>query len=149
MAEQKTKPTAVSVESFLNKVADVQQRADSFQLLELMKDITGEKPRMWGPTMVGFGTYHYVYATGHEGDCFRTGFSPRKGSFSLYVSCGLHQFARLLKKLGKHKAGKGCLYVKRLADIDLKVLRELIEANLKALDALCKANALKAKAKKK
>jgi hypothetical protein len=148
MAEQKTKPTAVSVEGFLNKVADAQQREDSFHLLKLMKDITGVEPKMWGPTMVGFGDYHYVYASGHEGDCFLTGFSPRKDSLSLYVTCDSAKFAPLMKKLGKYKAGKACLYVKRLSDIDLDVLRELIEINLKAMNAKWKPASKKTPKKK-
>src|SRR5947209_17997934 len=126
MAELKTKATEVSVDSFLNGVADAQRRADAFTLVKIMKDITGMPPRMWGPTMVGFGEYHYVYASGHEGDTFLTGFSPRKGALALYFMAGLQErFAAQLQKLGKAKASKGCLYVKKLADVDLDGLREL------------------------
>lgn len=131
MAELKTKPTAVSVESFLDKVADAQQREDSFKVLAMMKEITGLKPKMWGPSIIGFGEYHYKYASGHEGDCCLTGFSPRKGSLSLYIMPGFERYTHLLKRLGKHKTGKSCLYVKRLADIDVAVLREMIETGLR------------------
>ncbi|MBI2808308.1 MAG: DUF1801 domain-containing protein [Planctomycetes bacterium] len=127
MAEQKTKPTGVSVESFLNQVANAQERADAFTVLAMMKDVTGMEPRMWGPSIVGFGEYHYKYASGHEGDCCLIGFSPRKGQMSLYITPGFEKFKTYLKKLGKHKTGKVCLYIKKLADVDLAVLREMIE----------------------
>ena len=127
MAEQKIKPTKVSVASFLKKVADPQQRADSMTILKLMKDATGLEPTMWGPSMIGFGTYHYKYASGHEGDCFLMGFSPRKGQMSLYFMPGLHRFQDYLKKLGKYTTGKSCLYIKKLADVDVNVLNEMIE----------------------
>src|SRR5262245_62290611 len=105
MAEPKTKPTEAGVDSFLNGVADVQRRADAFRVLEIMKEITGQPPRMWGPTMVGFGEYHYVYASGHEGDTFLTGFAPRKDALALYFTAGLQErFAAELAKLGKAKA---------------------------------------------
>ncbi len=131
MAEPKTKPTEASVEAVLNGVADEQQRADAFRILEIMKEITGKPPKMWGPTMVGFGEYHYVYASGHEGDTFLTGFSLRKGSLALYFTAGLQErFADLLSKLGKVKTSKGCLYIKKLADVDLNVLQEMIRANV-------------------
>ena len=127
MAETKTKPTDVSVDSFLYGVANAQQREDSFKILVLMKEITGLAPRMWGPSMVGFGEYHYKYDSGHEGDCFQMGFSPRKGKMSLYFTSELARFATQLKKLGKHKTGKSCLYINKLADVDETVLREMIE----------------------
>jgi hypothetical protein len=129
MAEQKTKKTDASVDDFLNKVADEQQRADAFKILAMMKEITSLEPRMWGPSMVGFGDYHYKYASGHEGDCFLIGFSPRKGKMSLYFMPGIERFAAQLKKLGKHKTGKGCLYINKLADVDEAVLREMITKN--------------------
>lgn len=139
MAEQKTKPTEVSVNAFLNGVADAQQRADAFQLVGVMKEVTGQPPKMWGPTMVGFGQYHYVYASGHEGDAFLTGFSPRKGALTVYFYAGLDQrFAAQLRKLGKFKASKGCLYIKKLADVDLAVLRDMIRDNVAYLTALSK-----------
>ncbi|WP_373651661.1 DUF1801 domain-containing protein [Schlesneria sp. DSM 10557] len=129
MSEQKTRPTEEDVTAFIAAVPEAQKREDSYRLLELMQQITGESPRMWGPSMIGFGEYHYRYPTGHEGDTFVVGFSPRKTAFSLYLSCDLEtEFGPLLQSLGKFKQGKGCLYVKRLADIDLGVLRELIES---------------------
>jgi hypothetical protein len=128
--EQKIKPTAVSVTSFLKKVADPQQREDSFAILKMMKEVTGLKPRMWGASMIGFGNYHYQYPSGHEGSCFITGFSPRKGQFSLYFVPGCGRFPDLLKKLGKHKTGVSCLYIKKLADVDTAVLRKLIQAGV-------------------
>ncbi|MSQ96133.1 MAG: DUF1801 domain-containing protein [Gemmataceae bacterium] len=131
MAELKTKKTTASVEAFLNGLADEQQREDSFRVLKLMKEITGHQPKMWGPSIIGFGDYHYKYASGHEGDCCLTGFSPRKGNLSLYIMPGFERYTHLLKKLGKHKTGKSCLCVKRLADIDLAVLREMIETGFR------------------
>jgi hypothetical protein len=130
MAEQKTKPTAVSVEDFLNKVADEKVRDDCFALVKLMKKITGSAPKMWGPTIVGFGQYHYKYESGHEGYACLTGFSPRKPAITLYVMAGFPGQEALLKKLGKHKAGKGCLYVKKLEDVDVGVLENLIEKSV-------------------
>ena len=128
MYEQKTKPTDQSVNAYLEAVPDAQKRADSFVLLRMMQEIMGEPPRMWGPSMIGFGEYHYKYASGHQGDCFVAGFSPRKGAISLYFTCDIEgEFAEPLKSLGEFKTGKGCLYVKRLADIDLAVLRSMIE----------------------
>ena len=131
MAETKTKPTAVSVDSFLNAVADAQQREDALKIAALMKKITGKPAKMWGPSIVGFGEYHYVYESGREGDACLTGFSPRKGALVLYFMAGLEErFAALLEKLGKVKTSKGCLYIKKLADVDLGVLREMIEINV-------------------
>ena len=127
MAEQKTKPTKVSVDGFLNKLADAGQREDAFTILKMMRKITGLEPKMWGPSIVGFGEYHYKYESGHEGDCALIGFSPRKGQMSLYFLPGLVRFEKYLEKLGKHKTGKACLYIKKLADVDLDVLREMME----------------------
>ena len=139
MAELKTKPTAVSVDAFLNAVPDEQKRADAFTILEMMSDITGEAPKMWGPSIVGFGQYHYVYDSGHEGDCCLAGFSPRKDALTIYFNAGLQErFASELKKLGKAKASKGCLYIKKLADVDLDVLRAMIRANIEQLPNLSK-----------
>lgn len=130
MAEQKTRPTKVSVDSFIKKVPDPQKREDSKKLVALMKRITKEEPTMWGPTMIGFGNCHYKYASGHEGDCFLTGFSPRTAAISLYVTWNVKQFPELMKRLGKYKTGKACIYVKRLSDIDLGTLEELIKATI-------------------
>jgi hypothetical protein len=150
MADLKTQKTAVSVESFLLSVADEKQREDSFDLLTIMKEVTGLEPKMWGPTMVGFGEYHYKYASGHEGDIFKVGFSPRKGKMTLYVMPGgPERCAVLLKKLGKHKAMKGCLYVNKLADVDETVLRELIAKALKDTDLIVEQKMEEAAAKKK
>jgi hypothetical protein len=142
VAEPKTKPTEVSVDAFLNGVTDAQQREDAYRVVEIMQEITGEPPRMWGPTIVGFGVYHYVYASGHEGDTCLTGFSPRKGALTLYFTAGLEErFAAQLQKLGKAKASKGCLYIKKLADVDLGVLRDMIQANVVHLVGLSQSPA--------
>jgi hypothetical protein len=132
MAELKTKPTETSVESFLAGVADDARRADCRALVKLMKRVTKAKPRMWGPSIVGFGSYRYKYDSGREGEWFLAGFSPRKSDLTLYIMSGLGPHAALLGRLGKHKTGKSCLYLKRLADVDLDVLRELIERGAKA-----------------
>ncbi|MBS1966549.1 MAG: DUF1801 domain-containing protein [Chloroflexi bacterium SZAS-1] len=128
MAELKTKPTEQSVEEFLASIADPQQRADSQTIASLMQEVSGAAPRMWGPGIIGFGDYHYEYASGRSGDWFLTGFAPRKSNLTLYLNSGGGFDAQrvLLERLGKHKLGKGCLYIKRLADVDQAVLRELI-----------------------
>ena len=133
MAEPKTKPTKVSVESFLNSVENESKRDDSFALLKLMKEITGEEPKMWGPSIVGFGNYHYKYATGREGDWMLTGFSPRKQAMTLYIMAGFTEYDDLMSKLGKYKIGKSCLYVKKLEDVDETVLRKLIKSSIQAI----------------
>ena len=130
MAEQKTKPTEVTVESFLDKVASETVRDDCQMLIKIMKKITGEKPKMWGPTIVGFGKYHYKYASGHEGYSCVTGFSPRKPAITVYIMPGFTRHDSLLKKLGKYKTGKGCLYIKKLEDVDTTVLEELIRQSV-------------------
>ncbi len=126
MAEQKTKPTDQPVESFLDNVTDEKVRADCYAIIRLMKKVTGLQPTMWGPAIIGFGNYHYKYASGHEGDCCITGFSPRKQQITLYVLAGFPGQSDLLKKLGKHKAGKGCLYIKKLEDVNPEILESLI-----------------------
>lgn len=128
MAENKTQPTDASVEDFLDGVENSTRRQDGFRLLELMKAATGETPVMWGPGIVGFGSYHYRYASGREGDTVAVGFSPRKGSLSLYGLTYAPEAAELLPRLGKHKAGAGCLYINTLEDVDEAVLAELIRA---------------------
>jgi hypothetical protein len=133
MAELKTKLNDGSVEDFLNSVEDEQKRKDSFKLLKMIEEISGEPAKMWGPTIVGFGTYHYVYASGREGDWMLTGFSPRKASLTLYLMAGFEQLEVELTNLGKHKVGKGCLYVKNLSDIDEKVLRGMIKKSIKII----------------
>jgi len=123
MAELKTKINDASVEKFLNSISDEKRRKDCFTVLELMKKITKAEPRMWGSSIVGFGTYHYKYESGREGDWFLTGFSPRKQGFNKYDE--------LMKKLGKYKTGKSCLYINGLEDVDKKVLKDLITGSFK------------------
>ena len=130
MAELKTRPNDADVEAFLNAVENDRRREDAFEVLALMKRVTGEEPIMWGGSIVGFGSYHYKYASGQEGDWPVAGFSPRKQALTLYV---LSDFARqdeLLAKLGKHKTGKSCLYINKLADVDLEVLEELVQGSV-------------------
>jgi hypothetical protein len=134
MAEAKTKPTKVSAESFLNTIDDEQARKDSFTLIKLMEKITGEPPVMWGPAIIGFGKYHYKYASGHEGDICLTGFSPRKGKLSLYTMAAFEGRNDLLTRLGKHKGGKGCLSIKKLDDVDMAVLETLIIKSIEFLN---------------
>jgi len=131
MAENKTVPTDQSVEDFLSGVADEQKRKDSFALVDLMREITRLEPRMWGSSIVGFGSYHYKYASGREGDTMLAGFSPRKQNLALYNMGGVDPNDALLKKLGKHTTGKGCLYIRRLDDVDLPTLKRLLEASVK------------------
>ncbi len=126
MADLKTKLNDASVADFLNTVEDVQKRKDCLELVELMKEITGEDPKMWGDSIVGFGTYHYKYASGREGDWMQVGFAPRKQSLTLYIMSGFSRYEALMKDLGTFKTGKSCLYVKRLSDVDRAVLRELV-----------------------
>jgi hypothetical protein len=131
MAELKTKVSKASVNNFLNSVKDEQKRKDSFKILEMMKKITKEEPKMWGPSIVGFGKYHYKYESGHEGDMCIAGFSPRKEALTIYILPGFEKYDSLMKKLGKYKTGKSCLYIKKLADVDIKVLTELIIQSVK------------------
>jgi len=131
MAENKTTPNDQDVEQFLNSVDDERKRKDSFTILELMKQVTGIEPRMWGSSIVGFGSYHYTYESGREGDMPLAGFSPRKQNLTLYNMGGFERYDDLLKKLGKHTTGKGCLYIKRLDDVDLPTLKSLIEESVK------------------
>jgi len=131
--ENKTKPTEVSVEDFINAVDNEQKRKDSFELIELMKNITGKEPYMWGPSIIGFGSYHYKYASGHEGDAPLIGFSPRKSAISLYVYSGYMGYPEqddLLKELGKFTMGKACIYIKKLSDIDLKALEKMMKGTI-------------------
>jgi len=133
MAEIKTKPTTASAEDFINTVPDEQKRKDSFVILEMMKKASGEAPKMWGSSIIGFGNVRVKSpATGREVDWLRIGFSPRKANLSLYLTGGIKKHAVALKKLGKHKTGKGCLYINKLADIDLKILKGMIETSLRA-----------------
>jgi len=129
MSQNKTRPNTTSATSFLDSVEDEIQRRDSHTLISIMKGITGEEPVMWGPSIIGFGSYHYKYDSGREGDMMLTGFSPRKQSLSLYIMAGFTKYEALLQKLGKHKTGKSCLYIKRLSEINTDVLMELIKAS--------------------
>jgi hypothetical protein len=126
-SENKTQATKVSVSAFLNSIEDKERRKDAKSLLKLFKTITGEKAVMWGPSIIGFGEYHYRYDSGREGDFIRTGFSPRKSNLSVYLIDGFDDKQALLEKLGKHKLGRSCLYINRLSDIDEKVLIKLIK----------------------
>jgi hypothetical protein len=133
MAEPKTKKNDASVENFLNSVANQTRREDSLSLLGLMRDVTGEEAKMWGSSIVGFGSYHYVYQSGREGDWMLTGFSPRKQNLAIYIMAGFSDYGPLLEKLGKHKTGKSCLYVNKLADVDINVLRELVRRGVRSM----------------
>jgi hypothetical protein len=118
MAKNKTAETSVDVFDFINLVDDEQKRKDSYRLIELMQEVSGYEPKMWGPSIIGFGKYHYQYASGHEGDAPLLGFSPRKAAISLYIFTGLDEHLHLLENLGKFKIGKACIYVKKLSDIN-------------------------------
>ncbi|MCT8161088.1 DUF1801 domain-containing protein [Pseudoruegeria sp. SHC-113] len=136
MAENKTQATEASVEAFLAQVAPERRADDARQLAALFAEVTGFEPRMWGPSIIGYGRYHYRYESGREGDFLATGFSPRKSALSLYIMPGYQDYSDLLSRLGKHKTGKSCLYINRLSDVDLGVLRELIATGLKDLGAI-------------
>lgn len=130
MAELKTKRTGKSVERFLNGVQDENRREDAREIIALMEDVTGEQPEMWGDSIVGFGSYRYKYESGRQGEWFLTGLSPRKANLTLYIMSGFSRYQELLKKLGKHKTGKSCLYLNRLSDVDLSVLRKLVRESV-------------------
>jgi len=133
MVKLKTKQTDDSVITFLNSVEDEKKRKDSFVILEIMKEATGFEPKMWGTSIIGFGNYHYKYASGHEGDMCIVGFSPRKQSITLYLMIGLGNVEKLLKDLGRYKTGKGCLYISRIEDVNTDVLKQLISASAAAI----------------
>lgn len=143
MAEAKTKPTNESVKDFLNRIPEAERREDCFAIAKMMEEITGEKPKMWGPSIVGFGSYHYKYASGREGDWLVTGFSPRKKDLTLYIMMGFQRHAELMEKLGKYSVAKSCLYIKRLSDIHQPTLKKLIKASVKDLKAYVKAQSAK------
>jgi len=132
MAENKTKPTEVSVAAYIEAIADEARRADAKALMKLMQKASGEKPKMWGPAIVGFGSYHYKYESGREGDMPVIAFSPRKAASVLYGAIGFEGSEKLLAKLGKHTTGKGCLYIKKLSEVDLKVLEAMVTKSLAA-----------------
>ena len=135
MTELKTQKNKASVAAFLASIEDERKREDSRVLLTLMQEITGDKPSMWGESIIGFGSYCYRYADGRENAWFQTGFSPRKQNLTLYIMPGFDRYEDLLRKLGKHKTGKSCLYIKRLEDVDLEVLKELVKDSVKIMAA--------------
>jgi hypothetical protein len=127
MADLKTKPTEQSVDEFIEGIEDEKKRNDSRIIVRIMREETGLEPRMWGESMVGFGQYHYKYASGHEGNAFLTGFSPRKRNLTVYIVSGFEQYKSLLQELGKFKTGKACLYISKIEDVNLDILRQLIK----------------------
>ena len=131
MSGNKTKPTGASVDAFLSGLADAQMQADCRAVAAMMAEVTGSEPRLWGSSIVGFGSYHYRYASGREGDFMLAGFAPRQRALTLYIMAGFAEYADLLARLGKHTTGKSCLYVKRLADVDQAVLRELVTRSVR------------------
>ncbi|MFS2110348.1 DUF1801 domain-containing protein [Sphingomonas sp. Sphisp140] len=135
MAELKTRATEVKVADFIAAVPDPVRRADAEIVLAMLQRLTGEEPRMWGPSIIGFGSYRYTYDSGHSGEMCRIGFSPRKAELVLYVLTGKDEQAPLLARLGKHKTGKSCLYVKKLADVDMAVLEEIARTAIAHMDA--------------
>ncbi|WP_372574953.1 DUF1801 domain-containing protein [Ruegeria jejuensis] len=135
MAPNKTVPTDADVNAFLNAVEPASKAADARVLDKLFRLVTGFEPVMWGPSIVGYGRYHYRYSSGREGDFLATGFSPRKAAHSIYIMPGYTDFGPILSRLGKHKTGRSCLYVSKLTDIDLDVLGELISAGLRDLNS--------------
>lgn len=134
MSENKTQGTEASVEDFLDQVEHPTRRADAIELNRIFQEVTGWQPRMWGPSIVGYGAYHYVYDSGREGDFLASGFSPRKQNLSIYIMPGYTDFSHILKDLGKHKIGKSCLYINKLADVDADVLKTLIRAGVDDLN---------------
>lgn len=130
MAENKTKPNAKNVPEFLEQIVDPRRKEDCLLITDLMEELTGAAPKMWGESIVGFGDYHYKYASGREGDWFLVGFSPRKQNLTIYIMGYLEFHGELLEQLGKFKHGKGCLYIKKLEDIDMDVLRALILSSI-------------------
>jgi hypothetical protein len=140
MAELKTQKNDGNVETYLNSVQHEKRREDSFVVLELMKEVTGQVPKMWGGSIVGFGDYHYKYESGREGDWFLTGFAPRKQALTLYIMAGFEGSGELMAKLGKYTTGKSCLYIKKIEDVDQEVLRELVA---KSAEHVAKSNRYK------
>ena len=133
MPELKTKKTNASVTAYLNAIEDKQKRADCKTIAKIMRDVTGSRPRMWGDSIVGYDSYDYKYASGHEGTWPICGFSPRAQNISVYIMAGFSGFDKLMKKLGKHKTGRSCLYIRKLEDVDQRVLKDLITGSVKAM----------------
>ncbi len=137
MTENKTRETDASVEAFVEAIADPQQQADARSLIGVLGEITGHEPRMWGPSIIGFDSYHYRYESGREGDMAAAGFSPRSRELTVYLADGVETYRDELARLGRHRTGKACLYIRRLADVDLEVLRDVLGrsyANVTAQD---------------
>jgi len=130
MAEVKTKPTRRSVPAYLAAITDDKRRRDAEVVCSMMEDVTGEKPVLWGDSLIGFGTYHYKYASGHEGDTALVGFAPRKDRITIYLVDGFDDREEMLQRLGKHTRGKSCLHIKRLDDVDVKVLRQMVKSSV-------------------
>ena len=139
MAEPKTKPTDASVEKFLNKIPDEVRREDCFAVARMMEEITGTKPKMWGDSIVGFGSYHYKYASGHSGDWPLAAFSPRKNDLTLYIMPGFEHYKDLMAQLGKYRNAKSCLYIKRLSDVHVPTLKKLIRESVKLTKVMSKS----------
>lgn len=135
MSDMKTRPTDASVDAFLAGVENDRRREDGYAVLKLMNEVTGEEPVLWGDSIIGYGQYHYKYDSGREGDSLMVGFSPRKQNLALYIMPGFGAYEELLGKLGKHKLGKSCLYINKLADVDLDVLRELVDRSYRHMKA--------------
>lgn len=131
MADLKTKENDRDVLAFINGLENEQRKSDCKELLKLFSEITNEQPKMWGSSIIGFGSYHYKYESGREGDWFLTGFSPRKSNLSIYITSGFKEYENLLEELGKYKTGSSCLYVKKLSDIDTSKLAKLVEKSVK------------------
>lgn len=136
MAKTKTTENTASVSDFINAIKDETKRKDSFSLMEVLKKQTKLEPKMWGPGIIGFGSYHYKYESGHEGDAPLVAFSPRAAAISLYLSTEFENKEQLLEKLGKHKTGKGCIYIKKMADIDMDILEKMIANHMKCMKKL-------------
>ncbi len=133
MANLKTSPNEADVKAFIEAIEEESKKKDAEFLLTFMEELTGQAPKMWGSSIIGFGSYHYKYESGREGEWFLTGFSPRKRELTLYIMSGFESFESLLAQLGKHRIGKGCLYIKRINDIDKEVLQELVLASIAIL----------------
>lgn len=135
MTDNKTRPTKASVTGFINAIDDRQMRADAKKVAAMMRRATGNRARMWGPSIVGYGSYHYRYESGREGDFMITGFAPRKQALTLYIMSGFSRFSKLMSKLGRYRTGKSCLYIKRLDDVDEDVLEQLIRESVEHMRA--------------
>lgn len=133
MAELKTKPSAASVATFIAGITDAGQRRDAQALVQLMRGVTRKQPKMWGSSIIGFGSYHYVYASGREGDWPVVGFSPRKGNTTVYIMTGFARYGELLRNLGKHKTSVSCLYIRSLEDVDMKVLKRIVADSVRVM----------------